>query len=401
MKRFTALLLCFILILPLAVQSLALESQDKLTPAPEITGFTIKADGKLQLSIAHSLSEAEELRNMIYSLALEKYGSTEALMKSPEKYLSYKTVLLLEISNDGKSWGGTQEIHGDGTVLLRDDMLPFSDNGLFFIRILLASENFREKDTDTVYIYRESETSAVFTDGTAFFPAGKPIVFENAPTEDVPLFPAERNGYIFDGWSQDGDRRISKIPAGTEKITLYAHFIPRQYEINYVLTTDMNYPFGRADNSKNPVSYTVGEGARLLDIKSPIGGYTFGGWYLSSDFSGERVTEIPSDETGDVLLYAKWISDKETEENKKLEREQFIKDNRFGDPDGDGKITASDARYVLRAAVGLEAADKEKLKRVDYFGTGRISSENARLTLRIAVGLDSLYDILLENGILP
>ena len=71
------------------------------------------------------------------------------------------------------------------------------------------------------------------------------------------------------------------------------------------------------------------------------------------------------------------------------------------DADGDGKITASDARYVLRAAVGLEAADKEKLKRVDYFGTGRISSENARLTLRIAVGLDSLYDILLENGILP
>ena len=160
-------------------------------------------------------------------------------------------------------------------------------------------------------------------------------------------------------------------------------------------------PFGRADNSKNPVSYTVGEGARLYDIKSPIGGYTFGGWYLSSDFSGERVAEIPSDETGDVLLYAKWISDKEAEENKKLEREQFIKDNRFGDPDGDGKITASDARYVLRAAVGLEAADKEKLKRVDYFGTGKISSENARLTLRIAVGLDSLYDILLENGILP
>ena len=32
------------------------------------------------------------------------------------------------------------------------------------------------------------------------------------------------------------------------------------------------------------------------------------------------------------------------------------------DPDGDGKTTASDARYVLRSAIGLEEADMARGK---------------------------------------
>lgn len=400
MKRFTALLLCFILILSLTVPSFALQSQDKLTPAPEITGFTKNADGTLGINVSHALESAEELRKTIYDIALEQYKSEEALLASPEKYLCYETKLYLEISTDNAA-KTVREITEEGFTLTKDDILPFAENGTLFVKILLASENFRDEDTKTVYIYRESVPVPLMTDGNAVFPVGSPITFEDEIKEDISLFPAKRTGYIFDGWSCDGSTRIGKIPAGTKEITLFAHFIPMQYEINYVLTTDMTYPFGRADNSKNPVFYTVGEGARLYDIQSPTVGYTFGGWYLSPDFSGDSVTEIAKNETGDKLLYARWISDKEIEDSKRLEREQYIKDNHLGDPDGDGKTTASDARYVLRSAIGLEEADMEKLRRVDYYGTGIVSSETARTTLRIATGLDSLYDILLENGMLP
>ncbi len=401
MKRFSALLLCFFLILSFFVPSLALESQDKLTPAPEITGFTKNADDSLSISISHALESAEDLRKTIYELALGQYKSEEALLSSPEKYLCYETKLYLELSTDNEEIKTVKELPAENFTVAREDLLPFANSGTVSAKILLASENFRDEGTETVYIYRESAPVFLLTDGSTVLPVGVPFTFEKEIKEDITLFPAKRTGYIFDGWSRDGSTRIGKIPAGTKEITLFAHFIPMTYEINYVLTTDINYPFGRADNSKNPVSYTVGEGARLYNILSPIGGYTFGGWYLSSDFSGEPVTEIGKKETGDRLLFARWISNKETEDNKRLEREQFIKDNHLGDPDGDGKTTASDARYVLRSAVGLEEADMEKLRCVDYYGTGIITSETARTTLRIAVGLDSLYDILLENGILP
>lgn len=401
MKKLSALLLCFILILLLSVPSLALVSRDELTPAPEITGFTKNADGSLGIDVSHAKESAEELRKVIYDIALMQYGSKEAILASPEKYLCYEARLYLEISTEGDGKKTVREIEADSLILTQEDLLPFTGNGTLFIKILLASENFRDEGTETVYIYRESASVPVFTDGKEAFPVGAPITFEEEITEDIILFPAERAGYIFDGWSDDGSTRIGKIPAGTKKITLSAHFIPKKYEINYVLTTDITYPFGRADNSKNPVSYTVGEGARLHNIVSPVIGYTFGGWYLSSDFAGEPVAAIGKTETGDKLLFARWISDKEAEEQKRLEREQYIKDKHLGDPDGDGQTTASDARFVLRSVIGLEEADMEKLRRVDYSGSGVISSENARTTLRIAVGLDSLYDILLENGILP
>lgn len=53
-----------------------------------------------------------------------------------------------------------------------------------------------------------------------------------------------------------------------------------------------------------------------------------------------------------------------------------------GDVDGDGKVTASDARLILRAAVGLETLD---LERADVDGDGKITSADAREALRTAV----------------
>lgn len=52
-----------------------------------------------------------------------------------------------------------------------------------------------------------------------------------------------------------------------------------------------------------------------------------------------------------------------------------------GDVDGDGKVTASDARLILRAAVGLEEIDNEK---GDIDGDGKITSADSREALRTA-----------------
>ena len=59
-----------------------------------------------------------------------------------------------------------------------------------------------------------------------------------------------------------------------------------------------------------------------------------------------------------------------------------------GDVDGDGEVSAGDARLALRAAVGLErrAPDSREFRRADYDGDGIVSLGDARMILRAAVG---------------
>ena len=62
-----------------------------------------------------------------------------------------------------------------------------------------------------------------------------------------------------------------------------------------------------------------------------------------------------------------------------------------GDIDGNGKITATDARKVLRASVNLETLTAEEEKAGDVDGKPGISAADARLILRAAVGLETLH----------
>ena len=57
-----------------------------------------------------------------------------------------------------------------------------------------------------------------------------------------------------------------------------------------------------------------------------------------------------------------------------------------GDADGDGTVTAADARLTLRAAVGLETPDPLSLAAADADGDGKVTAADAREILRRAVG---------------
>lgn len=60
-----------------------------------------------------------------------------------------------------------------------------------------------------------------------------------------------------------------------------------------------------------------------------------------------------------------------------------------GDVDGDGKITAADARLTLRESVGLENLYKLQFYAADYDDNGRVTASDARAILRVSVGLDA------------
>lgn len=60
----------------------------------------------------------------------------------------------------------------------------------------------------------------------------------------------------------------------------------------------------------------------------------------------------------------------------------------LGDIDGDGKISVSDARLVLRYAVSLDPPTAEQKTAADVDNSGDVSVSDARLVLRVAVKLD-------------
>ena len=59
----------------------------------------------------------------------------------------------------------------------------------------------------------------------------------------------------------------------------------------------------------------------------------------------------------------------------------------LGDPDNNGKVDTMDARFALRAAIGLDNPTPEQMAAADVDGNGVIGTDDARTILRVAVGL--------------
>ena len=62
----------------------------------------------------------------------------------------------------------------------------------------------------------------------------------------------------------------------------------------------------------------------------------------------------------------------------------------MGDVDGNGKITASDARAALRISAKLDTVSAEKEKLADIDGNGKVTASDARKILRFSAKLDKV-----------
>ncbi|MCD7774587.1 MAG: dockerin type I repeat-containing protein, partial [Clostridiales bacterium] len=63
-----------------------------------------------------------------------------------------------------------------------------------------------------------------------------------------------------------------------------------------------------------------------------------------------------------------------------------------GDVNGDGKVSAADARSALRIAASLDEATDDALAAGDLDGNGKITAAEARRILRVAASLDTFDD---------
>ena len=106
-------------------------------------------------------------------------------------------------------------------------------------------------------------------------------------------------GYTLSGWAYDagGTSVVGALDNVTEDDTIYAIWVPTQYDITYDLD-------GGTNSAANPAVYdietaTITLGDAVKDAK------TFAGWFTEAEFTNE-VTEIALGSSGDVDLFAEF-----------------------------------------------------------------------------------------------
>lgn len=439
MKKILSFLIAFILLLtPLYVFAAPTAKYTALTP-PQIKTYSesvTENDIIYTFKVSSQSVLGEMVRMIFYNNCIESGMTHNDIAASGMNYLIHRTKDFCQVKPaNGSVWKtvklfnvpetiGENEVYtGNYQISYIKDILPvictnsedaekYSDGFDFSIRFITASDNWNPEYEGTVFTFTKPGNTQDGLHGKGFgfvkylLPKGavnsadNPSYFFRPMNEDCPLSNPVRPGYIFDGWSVSDDKRVGSIPADTEFLTLSSHWIPKKYSINYVLTTNTEFPFGNADITKHPYQYTVGEKTDIPNVKCPIGGYDFAGWYETPDFSGQKISSITEDRVGDITLYAKWQSFEDRDAEIRKQKEEYIKRFGYGDVDNDGDVTAADAREILRASVKVITIQPSLLKRADYDNSGTVSADDARTTLRVSVGLDTLYDILTRNGVI-
>ncbi len=182
--------------------------------------------------------------------------------------------------------------------------------GIYYVSAIATDSTMAYLDSDESalkevevkkVVKNKYDISYVLNGGT--LPASAPTSYTEGVGVTLPK--ASKSGNIFIGWYLNPDftgNIITKID-GTMigEIILYACFEVQTVIPTYTITYVLN---GGTLASDAPTIYKEGE---TINLKNPTkSNATFDGWYLNSDFTGERVTVISNQTTGNITLYAKW-----------------------------------------------------------------------------------------------
>lgn len=120
-------------------------------------------------------------------------------------------------------------------------------------------------------------------------------------TEALPTL--NRDGYNFVGWFTTDGTKVTNDTKFDKNTTIYAHWTAETTTETYTVTL---YTNGGTINSGNITAYTCGQ-VTALPTDVTRAGYTFAGWYDNAAFTGNPVTAIGADATGEKAYWAKWV----------------------------------------------------------------------------------------------
>lgn len=100
------------------------------------------------------------------------------------------------------------------------------------------------------------------------------------------------------------DSSATEIPTSNKTLVLKLNYEQQTVELPTI--SQITYDKIEEYTMPEPYPTTYVEGTTTTLPTPTKSGYTFGGWFLQSDFSGLSLTEIGTDMVGDVTLYPKW-----------------------------------------------------------------------------------------------
>lgn len=177
-----------------------------------------------------------------------------------------------------------------------------------------AGEGFKltkagtDKVTYTIVTYTAPNTYTVTFDmqghGTQI--STKTNIVSGSTIEEPPAPTAD--GYTFGGWYKEAACTTAwnfNTDSVTKNTTLYAKWTAKTYTITYKDLGDNT--FSGTHGANYPKSHTYGTATTLVNPTKT--GYTFDGWFTTSDCSGTAITSIAATGyTSNITLYAKWLS---------------------------------------------------------------------------------------------
>ncbi|MCF2665327.1 S-layer homology domain-containing protein [Oscillibacter valericigenes] len=117
---------------------------------------------------------------------------------------------------------------------------------------------------------------------------------------EITLTPDTPTGYKLTQWSSVPVVTISEN--NTFTMPSAALTVTAQFSKIYYITYELN---GGTINGDYDASYTYGQSV-TLPTNVTKAGYTFAGWYDNETVTGDPVTEVSADDTGDKTFWAKW-----------------------------------------------------------------------------------------------
>ncbi len=148
----------------------------------------------------------------------------------------------------------------------------------------------------------------------------------DAETEDFTIYPLSKEGYNFDGWFTNEEcteeANLTIVKGSNGDITLYAKWTAITYIIEYVTYG------GSFENNNYPESYTINDEISL--VEPTLSNNFFVGWFALAE-GGELQEKIEKGSTGNITLYARWISF-ESNGGSKVEYKVSIEKNKFNEP---------------------------------------------------------------------
>ncbi len=145
-------------------------------------------------------------------------------------------------------------------------------------------------------------------------------------TEDFTIYPLSKEGYNFDGWFTNEEyteeANLTIVKGSNGDITLYAKWTAITYIIEYVTYG------GSFENNNYPKTYTINDEISL--VEPTLSNNFFVGWFTLAE-NGKLQEKIKKGSTGNITLYARWISF-ESNGGSKVEYEVSIKDGKINQP---------------------------------------------------------------------